>query len=282
MRSAATVLMWLITTVLLAVALPAAWAQLHLIDRGGYAALARQAAADPQLQSAMATELTAQVGRLGAAADSTVVAPIARLYTASSSFPVQFGQANAFAHRWLFTGGVGSGVDEQGRWVIDFAPMLSDAAFAQTLRDYGISVPASVPIPLTDNVSPAVRPGALREVGMWWPWATIGVGVLAAGAALLMLFAAPNRGRALAALGVTALLVGGIGWAAIEFSQRYVDHALNGTSGAIRTVAGTMVATARDSMHQWLNVTLIAGGGLVVVGVIVALLTGLTRPVSSR
>lgn len=282
MRWAATVLMWVITTVLVAAAFPAAWVQLHLIDRGGYAALARQAAADPQLQSAMATELTTQVGRLGTTVDSTVVAPIARIYTASSSFPVQFGQANAFAHQWLFTDATASNVDDQGRWVIDLAPMLSDAAFAQTLRDYGISVPASVPIPLTDTVSSAVRPGALRDAGMWWPWATVGVGVLAAGAALLMLRAAPSRGRGLAALGVTALLVGGLGWAAIEFGQSHVDRALNDTSGSIRTVADAMVAAAVDSMHQWLNVTLIAGAGLVVVGVIVALLAGLSRPVSGR
>ena len=282
MRSATTVFLWLITTVLIAVAVPAAWAQLHLVDQNGYAALARKAAADPQLQSAMATELTTQIGRISATADSTVVGPIARLYTAGPAFPAQFGQAGAFAHRWLFTGTVGSGVDEQGRWVIDFAPMLSDAAFAQTLRDYSVSVPSSVPIPLTDTVSPAVRPGALREIAMWFPWATIGVGVLAVAAALLMLFAAPSRGKALAALGVTALMVGGIGWAAIEFGQRYVDRALNQTSGAVRVVADTMVATAQESMHQWLNVTLIAGGGLIVVGVIISLLTGLTGPVSGR
>ena len=60
----------------------------------------------------------------------------------------------------------------------------------------------------------------------------------------------------------------GTGWAAIEFAQSYLNRALNGTSGVIRTVADAMVGTAQDSMHQWLNVTLIAGGGLVVVGVI--------------
>ena len=280
MRSVATVFLWLITTVLIAVALPAAWAQVHLIDRNGYAALAREAAADPQLQSAMAAELTSQVGRLSATADSTAVGPIARLYTASSTFPAQFGQANAFAHRWLFTETAGPGLDEQGRWVIDFAPMLSDAAFAQTLRDYNISVPTSVPIPLTDTVSPAVHPGALREIGMWWPWATIGVGLLAAGAALLMLLAAPSRGKALIALGVSALIVGAIGWAAIEFGQRHLNSALNETSGSVRIVADAMAATAQDSMHRWLDVALIAGGGLVLVGVIVSLLTGLARPVS--
>ena len=117
MRSAATVLMWLVTTVLLAASIPAAWAQLNLVDRGGYTALAERAAADPQLQTAMAGELTAQVGRLGSGVDSTVVSRIATAYTSSTAFPRQFAEANDFAHRWLFTNTVPATVDPQGRWV---------------------------------------------------------------------------------------------------------------------------------------------------------------------
>lgn len=278
LRSTATVLLWLLTTVLLAVALPAMWAQQHLIDRDGYAALAQRAAADPALQSAMAGELTAQVGRLGGS-DSTVVRGIARAYTASSSFPPQFAQANAFAHRWLFTGAVDSSVDSQGRWVIDFAPMLSDAAFVQTLRDYNITVPSSVPIPLT--APSALRPGALHRFALWGPWASWGLAVLTAGAAVLTLLAARRRGKAIAALGVSALLVGGAGWAAIELGQPQLRSALDQTSG-LRRVAEAMAATAQDSMHEWLNVAMIAGAGLVIVGVIVTLLAGLAQSSSRR
>lgn len=270
--------MWLITTALLAVALPAMWAQQHLVDRDGYAALAQRAAAtSPGLQSAMATELTTQVGRLSADADATMVGGIARIYTASASFPAQFGQANAVAHRWMFTDSVGSAVDEQGRWVIDFAPMLSDTAFAQTLRGLNIAVPSAVPIPLTDSAPAALRPGALRVVGMWAPWVSWGLVVLVAAAALLTLVAARSRGRALAALGVSAVLVGASGWAAIELAQRPLGRALDNTSGNIRTVVDAMVATAQHSMHQWLNVTLTVGGGLVIVGVLVSLLAGLVN-----
>lgn len=277
MRSAATVLMWLITTLLLAAAVPAVWAQQHLIDRDGYSALAQRAAADPELQSAMAGELTAQVGRLSSGVDSSVVSRIAAAYTSGSAFPAQFAQANGFAHRWLFTTAIPSTVDPQGRWVIDLAPMLSDVAFAQTLNDYNVAVPDSLPIPLTDAAPAFLRPGALRAVGLWGPWISIGLAVLTGAGALLTMFAARSRGRALAALGVSALLVGGAGWAAIEFAQRYLRDALNNTSGTTRRVADVMVATAQDSMHQWLNVTLVVGGGLVIVGVIVSLLGGLAR-----
>ena len=277
MRSAATVLMWLITTLLLAAAVPAAWAQQHLVDRDGYSALAERAAADPELQAAMAGELTAQVGRLASGVDSSVVSRIAAAYTSGSAFPAQFAQANGFAHRWLFTTAIPSTLDPQGRWVIDLAPMLSDVAFVQTLNDYNVAVPDSLPIPLTDEAPAFLRPGALRAVGLWGPWISIGLAVLTGAAALLTLFAARSRGRALAALGVSGLLVGGAGWAAIEFAQRYLRDALNNTSGTTRRVADVMVATAQDSMHQWLNVTLVVGGGLVIVGVIVSLLGGLAR-----
>ena len=275
MRLVATVLMLLVTTALLAVAVPTVWAQQNLVDGAGYAALAQKAAADPELQSAMATELTTRVGLLGSGVDSTIVSRIAAAYTASTVFPGQFAIANGFAHRWLFTDTVASSVDPQGRWVIDLAPMLSDTAFSQTLRDYNITVGSAVPMPLTDSAPAALRPGALREVGVWAPWVSMGVAVLAAASALLTIYLARNRGRILAALGISALIVGAAGWAAIEFAQRRVRDALNQTSGNLRVVADVMVATVEDSMHQWLNVTLIVGGGLVIVGVIVGLLSSL-------
>ena len=110
---------------------------------------------------------------------------------------------------------------------------------------------------------------------MWAPWVSMGVAVFAAASALLTIYLARNRGRILAALGISALIVGAAGWAAIEFAQHRVRDALNQTSGNLRTVADVMVATVEDSMHQWLNVTLIVGGGLVIIGVIVGLLSSL-------
>ncbi|MCV7345197.1 hypothetical protein [Mycolicibacterium rhodesiae] len=277
MRFATTLLMWLVTTLLLAVALPAAWVQQHLVDEDGYAALAQKAAADPGLQSAMASELTSQVGRLGTSVNTGTVSLVAAAYTASSTFPGQFAQANRFAHRWLFTDRVRSSVDSQGRWVIDAAPMLSDAAFKETLSDYNVTLPSSIPIPLTDNAPAALRPGALRPVATFGPWVSVGAAVVAGLFALLTLFVARSRGKMLIGLGVSALLVGAAGWAAIEFGRRRLDAVLNNSSGDIRRIAEVMVGTAQDSMHQWLNITLIAGGGLVIIGVIVSLLVSLAR-----
>lgn len=90
----------------------------------------------------------------------------------------------------------------------------------------------------------------------------VGLAALTATGALLTLAVAPKRGKALVALGVSALIVGAAGWAAIEYGQRYLRAALNNTSGNTERIAEVMATTAQDSMHQWLNATLIAGGGL--------------------
>lgn len=63
----------------------------------------------------------------------------------------------------------------------------------------------------------------------------------------------------------------------MEASRRFVDDALNQTAGDIRQIADVMVGRAELSAHHWLNLTLAAGGVLVVFGVAVAMLGGLRR-----
>lgn len=278
MRFVATLLMWLVTTILVALAVPAAWAQQHLIDGDGYAALAGKAAEDPGLQSAMADELARQIMRLGGAnVNERLIKAAAATYTASPAFPGQFAQVNQYAHRWLFTDSIQSNVDSQGRWVVDIAPMLSDPSFKQTLGEFDIKVPASLPIPLAEQASSAVRPGSLRSVAAWGPWVSVGITVIAGLAAVVTLFIARRRGKVLAALGVSGLILGAAGWAGIELGRRYVDAALDNTPNNIRQIAQSMISAVEGSMHQWLNITLIVGGGLVVVGVLASLIAGLFK-----
>ena len=80
-------------------------------------------------------------------------------------------------------------------------------------------------------------------------------------AALLTLAAARRRGKALTSLGVSALLVGAAGWAGIEVGGRYINDALNRTTGDIRRIADVMVGQAEAGLRQWLNLTLAAGAG---------------------
>lgn len=283
MRFVTTMFLWLVTTILLAVAVPTMWAQRNVVSEDGYAALAATAAHDPTLQRAMASELSTQINDFAASngygtLNAELVGNVVTAYTGNEGFPGQFAQANRIAHRWMFTDSIrsegGSGGD---RWLVDIAPMLNDASIKQTLGDLDLDVPQTLTVPITVPESSALRPGQLRALSTWGPWVSVGSTVLAGLSALLVLAAARSRGKALAALGVSALLVGAAGWAALEVSRRYVNDALNQTAGDIRQIADVMVAQAEMSAHHWLNLTLAAGGVLVIFGVAVSMLGGLRR-----
>ncbi|MDX1883512.1 hypothetical protein [Mycolicibacterium sp. 120270] len=284
MRFLAALLFWLVTTVLLAVAIPATWAQQNVVSEDGYAALAAEAAKNPQLQEAMASELATQITALAADSgyelnNTGLVRGVTAAYTANAGFPDQFAQANRIAHRWMFTDSVRHDAGDENRWFVDIAPMLRDDSLRQTLGNLNLDVPDTLTVPITVPESSALRPGQLRTLATWGPIISIGACVLTGIFALLTLATARQRGKALAALGVSALLVGAAGWAGIEVARRYVDDALNNTTGDVRTVADVMVDTAEASLHHWLNLTLAAGGVLAIFGVLVSVLGGLRRSV---
>jgi hypothetical protein len=278
-RFVATVFLWLVTTIALALAVPAAWAQKTIVDENGYSAFAASAAKDPKLQQAMANELTTQIASLGEhqgyALNSEVIHDVAAAYTGNAGFPGQFSQANRIAHRWMFTDSVQHG-DAEDQWLIDVAPMLSDPSFKATLGNLDLEVPDTLTVPITVD-SKNLRPGQLRQLSTWGPWVSVCATIMAAVFALLTLATARSRGKTLAALGVSALLVGAAGWAGVEVTRRYINKALDRTTGDIRQVADVMVNYAEGSLHQWLNLTLAAGGALVVFAVLVSMLGGLRR-----
>jgi len=279
-RFVATVFLWLVTTVALVAALPAMWAQKNVVDANGYAAFAQSAAKDPKLQQAMASELTTQIVSLasnnGYDLNPDLVRGVTAAYTQNSGFPGQFAQANRIVHTWMFTDEIRRQEGTDDRWLIDIAPMLSDPSLKATLGNLNLDVPDTLTVPITVT-NTAMQPGQLRQVATWGQWVSVGATVLTGVFALLTLAAARSRGKALAALGVSALVVGAAGWAGLEVARRYVDSALNSTTGDIRQVADAMVNHAEGSMHQWLNLTLAAGGVLVAFGVLVSMLGGLRR-----
>jgi hypothetical protein len=279
LRFALTALLWLFTTVALAAAVPTAWTQTHVIDVNGYTAMARTAAGDPALQTAVASQLATRamvlITQRGYHVDSAQVHDVAVGYTAGPDFPPQFADANRLVHSWLFTGAHAQTDGDQ--WVVDLAGMLNDSAFAPLLATYHVRVPETVRIPVAVSTPKMLRPGKLRPLASWGPWASIGAAVLAGICALLTLAVARSRGRALAGLGVSALLVGAAGWAAIEMARRRVNDTLNDTTGDIRRITDVMVAQAERSLHDWLDLTLAAGGALVLLGVLAAALGSLWK-----
>ena len=281
MRFVATVFLWLVTTVALAVAVPAMWAQQNIVDANGYAAFAQSAAKDPQLQQAMASELTTQIVSLasnnGYDLNPDLVRGVTTAYTQNAGFPGSSRRRTGSCTRWMFTDEIRRQEGTDDRWLIDIAPMLSDPSLRATLGNLNLGVPDTLTVPITVSDTSGMQPGQLRQLSTWGPWVSIGASVLTGVFALLTLAAARARGKALAALGVSALLVGAAGWAGLEVARRLINQALNRTTGDIRQVADAMVSHAESSLHQWLNLTLAAGGALVVFGVLVSMLGGLRR-----
>ncbi|BCI51402.1 hypothetical protein NIIDNTM18_06800 [Mycolicibacterium litorale] len=280
MRFVLTALLWLLTTVALAVAVPAVWAQQHLVSEQGYAELAASAATETRLRDAMADVLTTQITALAAdrgySLNEMLVHQVAAAYTGNAGFPGQFAQANRIAHRWMFTDDIPH-ADADDQWLIDIAPMLSDPSLSATLGDLDLDVPDTLTVPVTAP-SPELRPGRLQAIATWGPWVSAGAAVLTGTFALLTLAASRRRGKGLAALGVSALLVGAAGWAGLEVADRHIAAALDRAEGDFRRIAEVMVGHAEDSLHHWLNMTLIAGLALVVTGAVASMLGGLRRP----
>lgn len=282
MRFLATLAFWVATTVALMVVVPATWVQRTIVDPEGYAALAERAAGDPALQSAMAAELATRATALIAArnggrvpADSTRVPAAAAAFTAGPSFPTLFAQANRAAHGWLFSDPRPN--QDGNQWTVDLAPMLNDPSIQQLLTSYHVKVPATLTVPLTVSVpalSAPLQQGELSRLGDWGSQATTAALACCGICALLTLLAARRRGKALTSLGVSALLVGAAGWVGIETGARYVNDALNTTTGNVRQIADVMVGHAEASLRQWLDLTLGAGAALVVFGVFVAITGG--------
>ena len=217
MRFLATLLLWLVTTAALAIAVPVTWAQHSVVSRSGYTTLATKAAKEPSLQGAVAGELATQLNVLATKAGySTSIAALssaADSYTGSAAFPGQFAAVNGLAHDWLFTD-TAARTDSSGHWLVDLSPMLSDSSLKATLAGFGVQAPSKLQVPVTDSAG--LRPGQFRVATTWGPWAGVGACVLAGLLALLTLGVARSRGKTLAALGISVLLIGAAGWAGIE------------------------------------------------------------------
>ena len=287
MRFVLTALLWLLTTVALAVALPAAWAQQNVVDVDGYAAFAQRAAADPAVQEAVAAELTTQLVTLAANSGYDVRTDL--FGVAGERVHPQCGLPRSVRRRSTGSRTAGcsptrssSPTRPGGGWST-CRRCWPTVRSSRRLQDFGIQAPSSLRGP-ADRERARIRcgPASCDQLATWGPWVSVGATMLAG-----VSRTAHPGGRPLAAvkhwlaLGVSALLVGAAGWAGLEVGRRYLNTALNNTTGEIRQIADALVSQAIvGSMHQWLNLTLAVGGVLVVLGVIVTLLGGIGhRPV---
>ena len=140
MRFALTALLWLFTTVALAVAVPTVVGadprrrrqRLH----GNGAQSGRRQALQAAVAAELATRATVLINQQRLRVDSAQVHGVAAGYTAGPDFPAQFADANRLAHDWMFTGAHAQSEGDQ--WVVDLAGMLKDSAFEKLLASYDV------------------------------------------------------------------------------------------------------------------------------------------------
>ena len=183
MRFLAALLFWLITTAVLAVAVPATWAQHNVVDEDGYAALAAaggQGSPAAGGDGIRADDADRRTWPPTAATTLNNTESVARRRPPPTppipAFPGQFAQANRIAHRWMFTDSVQHDQADGDRWLVDLAPMLADDSLRQTLGNLDLNAPATLTVPMTEPESSSLRPGQLKMLSTWGPWASIGVG----------------------------------------------------------------------------------------------------------
>lgn len=277
MRFLFAVLLWLLTTAVLALTVTAAWTQSRIVDENGYVALTAPAADDPRVQRAIAGELTTQIVSLGkkqgSRVNETQVAELTATYAGGPQFRADFASVNRMAHQWLFTNSNSAQRDSQGSWQIDVAPMI------KSLVPQGLSIkaPETLKVSVTDDSLAGLTPGRLVPVsrfGQLAVWISFGLTLVLAG---LTQLAVRSRAKGLVGLGISALLVGTAGWAGLEIGRRYLDRPLNRVNDNLRDVADSLVTQAVGNAHHWLSLTMAAGGLVIVVGVVSGLVGGLLR-----
>jgi hypothetical protein len=199
--------------------------------------------------------------------DPAQVRAVADAYAVSSTFPGRFVEVNRTVHRWVFDQ---PAPDSHGPLQIDVAPMLRDAFNQQSLRKISAGLPATLYMQLTET--DRLRPGEFHTFARWGRPVAVGASVLAGVFALLTLATARGRGKALASVGISALLIGAAGRAAIGIVGGRLNATLNNTSADMHAMAAAIIAQAEASLHHWLDLTFAVGGGLFVLGVVVAVL----------
>ena len=197
MRFVAALFFWLVTTVALAVAVPAVWAQRTSSTK---TAMPRWPRRRPRIRGCSRRWRGADHADDDADADNgyelntDLVRGVAAAYTGEHGFPGQFGQANRMAHRWMFTDSVARAGSTDGQWLIDLAPMLSDSSFRQTLGNFDVDVPHTLTVPITVSSTARTATGPAEAVGDVGAVGQRRRGVLTGMFALLTIAAAPLTG----------------------------------------------------------------------------------------
>jgi hypothetical protein len=268
MRGLLAFLAGVVAVVALAVALPAAWVAASVADEDGFVALARDVTTTRAVQDSAADLLTQRLAdRAGlppqlAATGRDVLERAADRVLADRGVAAAWQETLRLTHRALLD----DPASRSGRVDVplDLAPL---ARLVAERSDGLVTAPETLVVELDGGPSAET----LRVVDDS-PRTALVAGAVAAVAALVALSAARRRGAALVLLGLGAVAVAGADAVLARLAR---DRAVEGSAGSgleadlLRALADVAVT----SFDGWLVWSALAGGVVVVLGVVVGLVT---------
>lgn len=273
MRTFVSALAVLIGLVMAAVAVPAVWVDRNIVQEEGFVALTGPLGKDPAFQQRLAS---AAVGSFGADRLPGPVAELAGpiLESAATSlsslpgYPEAWTETLRRSHRLSFAdpNTLPPEAGAVSALTLDVAPLVG--LVAKQVSD-ATSLPLQGPDQVLINIGQSNQKQLLEQVAAFAPMGyAVGIGALIAFA--LAFVAARRRWTVLVGIGIGILVLAG-GWKlATDAAGGAVAATMNGNEVA-ELFKREFVAAASDSYGQWVLAAAAAGGILLVLGLVLAL-----------
>jgi hypothetical protein len=270
----------LIGLLLAAVAVPAMWVDRNIVQEDGFVALAAPLGKDSVFQQGLAG---AAVGSLSAADRipeplTELARPIlenaAQSLTSAPGYPEAWAETLRKSHRLNFTdpNSLSAEVDGATSLTLDVAPLVG--LVAKQISE-ATTLPLEAPGQVLINVGNSEQRQLTERVAAYAP---LGYAVaIGAGTAFVLAFvAARRRWTVLAGAGVGALVLAGVWKLASGLAGAAVAGASSGNEMA-EIFKREFVSASTASFDQWILATVVAGGALLGLGIVLRIVGGRRR-----
>ena len=279
MRTFVSAVAVLIGLVLTAVAVPAMWVDRNIVQEDGFVAFTAPLGKDPVFQQRLAA---AAVGSLGAEripeALSGLVTPIlesaAKSLTSMPGYPDAWTETLRRSHRLNFADPttLPAGAAGPTSLTLDLAPLVG--LVAKHVAD-ATTLPLEAPDQLLITIGQPEHRQMLERVSAFAPMGyAAAVGALIAFA--LAIVAARRRWTVLAGIGLGALVLAGAWTLAADTAGGAVARTSSGNEVA-EIFKSEFVSAASSSFAQWTLAAAVAGGVLIVAGLVLRFVGGRRR-----
>ena len=270
MRTLVSAVAAVLGLLLSAVAIPAIWADRNIVQEDGFVALAAPLGQDAEFQRrlAVATVGTIDTGAIPDALAS-LVKPVleaaAGNLTALPGYPAAWEETLRKSHRLSFAdpASLPPEADTSSSLTLDVAPLV---ALATEKLSSATGVPLDAPEQTLISVGQSDQRQLIERVSAYAPLGyplAIGAGIAFA----LALVAARRRWSVLVSVGFGALVLAGV-W---TLGSNEVENTVLGTAsgnGIADMFKDAFVAASSASFESWVRGTLVAGGALLVAGLV--------------